>query len=283
MKLGKLPVKLDNRTLRFARYMPDKLPAPPTKIDHCSKVISWPMYANDELGDCGPAGAAHQIQAWSMYSGRAYIQPSVSAVKTAYFAITGGADTGVYLLDMLNYWRKTGISSDKIEAFASISPNLDELRLSIQLFGSAGLGLSLPDVGTFGPWTKVTGPPNPNNGHYVCAVGYDDAKKTVDVISWGKVMPMSYAFFLKYNDEGYAILNDLSLGPAGKSPEGFDFASLADDLKHLGDPVTPVPVPVPPPTPPPTPVPPPTPPPAVVPTSVTVWMSNNTKIDFTRV
>jgi hypothetical protein len=141
---------------------------------------------------------------------------------------------------MLNYWRNTGIANDKIEAFVAISPNLDELRLSIQLFGSAGLGLSLPDGGVFGPWTVLYGVPNPNNGHYVVAVGYDDATRRLTTISWGRKMSMSYDFFLKYSDENYAVLNDLALNAVGVSPEGFDYPRLLDDLKHLKDPVTPV-------------------------------------------
>jgi hypothetical protein len=240
MKLGKNPVKHDARTLRMARYLPTRLTAPPTAVDHYAKVTAWPMYSNDVLGDCGPAGAAHQIQSWSTYANKPQL-PTDAQVRAAYFAITGGADTGVYLLDMMNYWRNTGIAADKIEAFVAISPNLDELRLAVQIFGSAGLGLSLPDQGTFGPWTVVYGPPNPNNGHYVVAVGYDDALRVVKVISWGRRMSMSYDFFLKYNDEAYAVLNDLSLNAAGVTPEGFNLAQLTYDLAHLHDAVTPPP------------------------------------------
>jgi hypothetical protein len=238
MKLGKLPVKHDSRTLRFARYLPVRLTAPPPKVDRYSNVPAWPMYANDVLGCCGPAGAAHQIQSWSTY-GKGPVTPTTDQVKAAYFAITGGADTGVYLLDMLNYWRNTGIAGDKVEAFVSISPNLDELRLAVHLFGSSGLGLSLPDGGVFGPWTVLYGAPNPRNGHYVVAVGYDDATRRITTISWGRKMSMSYDFFLKYSDENYAVLNDLSLNAQGVSPAGFDYARLLDDLKHLKDPVTP--------------------------------------------
>jgi len=238
MKLGKLPVKHDSRTLRFARYMPVRLTAPPPKVDRYSNVPAWPMYANDVLGCCGPAGAAHQIQSWSTY-GKGPVTPTTDQVKAAYFALTGGADTGVYLLDMLNYWRNTGIAGDKVEAFVSISPNLDELRLAVHLFGSSGLGLSLPDAGVFGPWTVLYGAPNPQNGHYVVAVGYDDSTRKITTISWGRKMSMSYDFFLKYSDENYAVLNDLALNASGVSPAGFDYARLLDDLKHLKDPVTP--------------------------------------------
>lgn len=259
-RLGKRPPKLDSRTLRLARYIV-KLPAPPERIDHVSRVSNWPMFLNDELGICGPAGAAHQIQSWSAYADRGTITLTDAQVKKFYYGITGGADSGVYLLDMANAWRKTGIGGDFIEAFVSVNPNLDELKLTIQHFGSAGIGLSLPDQGTFGPWDRTYGPPNPNNGHYVCAVGYDDTLRMIYVISWGTVMRMSYDFFIKYCDEAYAFLNDLMIIQASQvTPEGFNFNQLQYDLAHLGDPVTPNEPPPQPPLPPPPPPVPDTPP-----------------------
>ena len=251
-RLGKLPPKHDYRTLRLSRYLTDQLPAPPPKIDHSSLVQNWRMLLNDQLGDCGPAGAAHQDMSWAGYAGRSYAVTDAQ-VKAFYFGITGGADTGVYLLDMANYWRKHQLGNDTmVEAFVSINPNLTEAKLAIQLFGSAGVGLSLPDVNTFGPWLGDYGPPNPYNGHYVCLVGYDDARKMFTAITWGEAVDMSYDFFLKYCDEAYAFLNDLSLNPGTNvSPEGFNLAQLQDDLNHLGDPVTPPDQPPPPPEPPP--------------------------------
>jgi hypothetical protein len=239
-RLGKRPPKLDHRTLRLARYLTARLPLPPLAVDHSSRVLDWPMYANDELGICGPAGAAHQVQSWSTYAERGTITPPLQQVKDDYYAITGGADAGVYLLDMLNHWRRNGIGGDRIEAFVQVSPNLDEARLAVQLFGSLGMGLSLPDQGTFGPWDRLYGPPNPNNGHYVVGVRYADAERLLDVVTWGGILRMSYDFFLKYCDEAFAVLNDLSIVEITmRSPEGFDFATLRADLDHLGDPVTP--------------------------------------------
>src|SRR5574341_265798 len=236
-KLGKRPPKIDRRTLRLARYLTVALEAPPPSIDHASAVANWPMYGNDRDGSCGPAGAAHQTQSWSTYA-ESPVTPSETTVIQDYFRITGGQDSGVYLLDMLNYWRQSGIGQDYIEAFVQVNPNITEAELSIQHFGSLGMGLALPDEGTFGPWDRVYGPPNPYNGHYVCAVAYDHAARTFEVVTWGERWVMSYDFFLKYCDEAYAMLNDLSiLQRTMVSPEGFDFAQLTEDLDHLSDPI----------------------------------------------
>ena len=55
--------------LKLADYLnKSKLPATPSVIDWCSKVTSWPMFLNDQLGDCTCAAVGHQIQAWTEYA-----------------------------------------------------------------------------------------------------------------------------------------------------------------------------------------------------------------------
>jgi len=240
MKLGKRPPKRDGRNFKLSKYLRAGLEPPPAKVDHFTKVSTWPMYGNDIYGSCGPAGAGHQIQSWSYYA-LDPLTPTRFNVLDFYFELTGGEDTGVYLLEMLRKLRNDGLAGDKIEAFIETDPSrLDEAKLSIYLFGSQGVGLALPDENTFGPWLEPTGPPNPWNGHYVPIVGYDDAARLFYVVTWGELVPMSYDWYLKYVDEAYAELNDLALiKETMVTPEGFDFATLEADLQHLSDPVTP--------------------------------------------
>src|SRR5207245_7655166 len=64
--LGKLPVRIDVRTLSHARYVDSaRLPSPPVTFDETAGVATWPMYANDRIGDCTTAAAAHMIEAWT--------------------------------------------------------------------------------------------------------------------------------------------------------------------------------------------------------------------------
>jgi hypothetical protein len=237
-RLGKLPKKFDNRTLQIARYL-RRLPVPPPTIDHASRLpADLGMMANDRLGDCTIAAAAHCVQSWSVYAERGIQTLTDAQVIAAYTAISPN-DNGATMLDALNYWRKTGVGPDKIEAFAEAPMgDIAYAKLVIQYFGSAYIGISLPDQNTFGPWTTVTGAPNPWNGHAVNLVAYDDARQMFKVCTWGEIWDMSYAWFQKYTDECYAPLNDLSLIQAtGKSPEGFDWTALQYDLAHIGDPV----------------------------------------------
>ena len=66
VRLGRLPPRTDVRTLRLGRYVDRaKLPPPPPDLDLASAVHDWPMYANDRIGDCTIAAAAHMIEAWT--------------------------------------------------------------------------------------------------------------------------------------------------------------------------------------------------------------------------
>jgi hypothetical protein len=242
LRLGKHPKKHDARTLLFSRYLP-KLPTPPVAIDHASLLpANIGMMGNDVYGDCAVAAPGHMVQSWSVYAQNP-IQTIPDTQILAAYNVLSPNDTGCYMLDVLNYWKKTGIGPDKLEAFIETSTaDLTQAKLAIDYFGSLYIGMSLPDTNTFGPWDvpSPTWKANPYNGHAVCLIAYDDARQMFKVATWGEVWDMSYGWFSKYCDESYACLNDIELIKAtGKSPEGFDWAALTDDLNHIGDPVTP--------------------------------------------
>lgn len=56
-KLGKHPPVFDDRTLRFSDYVTPALPTPPDSVTYYQKVPAWPMYYNDQYGDCTCAAA----------------------------------------------------------------------------------------------------------------------------------------------------------------------------------------------------------------------------------
>jgi len=251
-RLGKHPKKTDRRTLQLARYLPT-LPTPPTKIDHASKLpANIGMMGNDVYGDCTVAAAGHMIQSWSVYADGLLTIPDSDII--AAYKIVSPNDDGAYLLDVLNLWKKTGVGVDKIEGFVETGmADLIQAKISIQYFGSAYIGMSLPNTNTFGPWDvpNPTWSPNPYNGHAVNLMAYDDSRQMFKVATWGEIWDMSYGWFRKYCDESYAVLNDLSLlSQTGKTPEGFDWNALVYDLQHIGDPIVdPIPEPTPTPTP----------------------------------
>jgi hypothetical protein len=178
-KLGKLPKKHDRRTLRMTRYMPT-LPTPPAAIDHASLMpASIGMMGNDVYGDCAVAAPGHMVQSWSVNADNPVETIPDTQILAAYKVLSPN-DTGCYMLDVLNYWRKTGIGPDKIEGFVETGvADLVQAKLAIQYFGSLYIGMALPDTNTFGPW-DVAAPswkPDPYNGHAVCLIAYDDARQ----------------------------------------------------------------------------------------------------------
>jgi hypothetical protein len=257
-RLGKLPKKTDRRTLQLGRYLNAmKLPTPPASVDHSSRLpAKIGSMGNDKYGDCAIAAPGHMVQSWSVYADYPMATIPDTEILKSYFTLSPN-DEGCNMLDVMNYWRKTGIGGDKIEAFVETAPaSLIQAKLTILYFGSLFIGMSLPNTNTFGPWDvkKPSWPANVQNGHAVCLLSYNDNTEMFKVATWGEVWNMSYDWFRKYVDESYACLNDISLNATGLTPEGFDLKALQYDLAHIGDPIVDPPTPTPTPTP--TPVPP---------------------------
>src|SRR5438552_6015553 len=126
-------------------------------------------------------------------------------------------ENGVDMLAVLKYWRSTGLGKDKITAFAQLEPrNTTEVKDSVSLFGSCYIGIELPTFALNAPdllqvpWVvPPQGPvgdaaPNPQGGHCIPAVAYDE--RNLYVVTWGAVKSMSWQFYVDYADESYAVL-----------------------------------------------------------------------------
>jgi hypothetical protein len=246
-KLGKQRPKIDSRTLQFGAYLTKELAPPPLSVDYTKPVKEWPMMGNDQYGDCTCAAAGHMIEEWSANTGTVEILSDPQILKAYNHFAKGNPDAGANMLDVLKYWRKTGIGTDKISAFAQLEPQNDvQLRDAVNIFGAAYIGLALPnfavppntDFLTI-PWVVPgTGPvgnaaPNPNNGHCVPAVAYD--QRFIYVVTWGAIKTMSWHFYDAYADEAFAVLSsDWINKKVGTSPSGFNMAALQQDLAAVG-------------------------------------------------
>jgi hypothetical protein len=239
LKLGKLPVRVDVRTLALSRYVDRAaLPAAPTTFDETAPEHDWPMYANDRIGDCTCAAAGHMIEAWTGAATGTPVEVPESAVLDAFDHVKivdpASGEEGAVVLDVLKYWRKSGVGGHTIGAFAHVSVT-DEplLRTSAWLFGGLYLGVQLPVTAqqqATWDWTgSLSGPAAPGSwgGHAIDVVGYDDDALTF--VTWGALKQMTWAFFERYVDETYALLSQDFLA-SGKAPNGFDLAALKKDL-----------------------------------------------------
>jgi hypothetical protein len=245
-KLGKRPPVVDSRTLRFASYLAAALPPPPASVDYGDKVAMWPMYYNNEYGDCTCAAAGHMIQNWTANAGAEVICPQAS-VLTFYEHFVGDpppSDAGCDMLSVLKYWRATGLDGHKIEGFAALNlKNQTEAENSVFLTGSMYIGVALPNFAVQGdmstvPWVVPPGgpvgdaAPNPDNGHCIPAVAYDTDGLTV--VTWGETKAMSWGFYEAYADEAFAVVSQDFIGAtSGVSPVGFNLKALEGALAQL--------------------------------------------------
>ena len=252
MKLGKKAPRIDHRTFKLSKYISRViLPTPAEEVSWVTHVQNWPMYLNDQLGDCVIAGAAHSVEQWEVYANPTGLPPGVARpsdrqVLQAYEDVGGydpndpSSDNGCVMLDALNYWRKTGIGGHKIKAFMSIDPeDLVEVATAIWLFGNIFIGLQLPlSAQEQGAWTVADGGiygeqgrPGSWGGHAVMCPAMSPL--TITCITWGGVLKMSHNFFRDYCDEAYVMLSQDWFEKTGKSVSGFDMATLTADLALL--------------------------------------------------
>lgn len=241
MKLGKLAPRHDPRTLQLANYLnTGKLPPIPAQKDWSGKVRSWGMMGNDTLGDCTCAAAGHLIEEWSA-NANTEIVPADTDIISAYSAVsgydpqTGENDNGAYEIDVLNYWRNTGIANRKIYAYASLEPkNHAHIKAATYLFGGVYLGVALPlSAQSQRIWSVTRGPgsePGSWGGHAVPVVAFNS--HTLTVVTWGQLQELTWGFLDAYTDESYAILSQDFIN-GGKAPNAIDWASLQADLSKI--------------------------------------------------
>ncbi len=242
-RFGKHPPKIDYRTLRLGNYLKSSLPAPPSsydvlatvykKLDTSSPTTLFPMDGNDTLGDCTIAALAHADTVFNGLVGKKKIIPQKACVKL-YMTMTGGVDSGLNELDVLNHWQSQPVDGDKILAFIAIGvKNHVHIQQAIQLFGGVYLGFQVQEncqqeFAARKPWVPA---PLTQDGHAVFAVSYD--AKGVTVLTWGNTQQATWAWWDECVDEAYAILP--AQAKAADFDAGFDFAQLKADLAQVAN------------------------------------------------
>jgi hypothetical protein len=189
------------------------------------------MDGNDQYGDCTIAALAHAITVYRGLIGQKTVMTKTS-VDNLYFKLTGGSDSGLNELDVLNYWHKHSIDKDKILAFVSIDPkNHSHVELANWLFGGVYLGFQVQancinEFNARTPWIPGT---LTNEGHAVYAINYDSTGVTV--LTWGNTQKATWPWWDECVDECYAILPPEAEN-TGFAP-GFNYAQLQSDLNML--------------------------------------------------
>jgi hypothetical protein len=224
--------------LRFKKYLKASIAPPPASDNKLTTVYAklktnnptklFPMDGNDKYGDCTIAALAHAETVFRGLVGKKLIMLSPAVVKL-YFQLTGGVDSGMNELDVLNYWQSNRVSGDELIAFAKLDQkNHEEIEQALHLFGGVYLGFQCQEncqqeFQSHEPWTPG---PLTNDGHAVFAVAYD--QNGVTVLTWGNTQIGTWDWWDECVDEAYALLPPEAQKP-GFAP-GFDFAQLKADL-----------------------------------------------------
>jgi hypothetical protein len=249
---GRLHAQPARPQLRLGRYLSEtRLPAPPPESDWLSRVASWPMYGNDQLGDCTAAAVGHLIQALTTYGQGATVTVTDQDVLKLYEA-TGhyvpgdpSTDRGAYILDVLDHWQKVGVAGHRILAHATVDiGDQAEIERAIDLFGGIDIGVNLPQsaedqFNNGEPWTYVRGS-RTLGGHSITLGAY--TAKGPGGVTWAEVQEMDWNWFERYADEGHVVITTDWLSAQGTDPQGLDIRQLGADFAALTgrpDPIAP--------------------------------------------
>jgi hypothetical protein len=282
MKSKSLSPKSDAKpAVKFGRHRPRQTPATHPKLFKCldayltdvalppaPDTFSYAVVArtqlanilgNDELGDCTSAAACHTEEAISAAAGAPVIITREQAIafyaqSTGYVPGDPSTDQGGDEITVLTSWKKDGLVSGqhKIVGFISIpAANATLVKQAMYLFENLYFGVELPDsyVNPFPSGDGFlwdVGTPNPEQGHAFCGVGANETGILID--TWGYIGTFTYAAIAelasaKSGGNLFVVLTQEIIDRAsGKSPNGFDWATLVADINGLGGSVTVPPV-----------------------------------------
>lgn len=245
-RLGRIPTPpaMLKKNLQMAKYLPTILPATPTlPIDVTDKVVDWPMYLNDRLGDCACAAPAHMEEIFAADTGVMRIPTDADVLALyelqGYNPADPSTDQGSSMGNVLIDWR-TQWSASGVYAYCQVDQtNEDHLKLAIWLFRGLYIGIALPLTAQGQQiWDVVPDVPGRNEpgswgGHAVNVVAIN-ADESRDVITWGQRLKMTKAFWDTYVDEVYVVITqDLAAG-AKLLANGLDVDQLEADMAEIG-------------------------------------------------
>jgi len=223
MRLGRLPARVDKRTLKLTNILNvAALPPLPGQFDvdfNLHADILPQMFGNDTWGDCVIAGRANWTLRAEYFEQKIILPITTAEVLKEYWIEQGGGccrhpDNGLVMLDSLNDWRSYGWKTAKnvyaIFAFAGIDwKNHDEFCYATFLLGGGYIGIDVPEsaITQFNkeqPWTVV---PDSNivGGHCIYIVAYNNTGPIC--VTWGRRQQMTWEFLDTYCEEAYAIVD----------------------------------------------------------------------------
>ncbi len=242
-KLGRRPAKTDPHPLRLAKYLTAGLLAdPPERRDWIAPMTDIGMVLNGALGDCTCAAAGHMVQAWTAANGAQVIVPDTE-IERAYSAVSGyvpgdpSTDNGAFALDVLKYWRDTGIGGHKILGWVALNPkNRKQMTIAADLFGGVYAGFDLP-ISAHGQevWaTPAGGPvgdgtPRSWGGHMIPLLNYGPLGYVC--LTWGAPLTLTESFVETFCEEAYCVVSTDWAQDGRAAPSGVLLGELVADMQ----------------------------------------------------
>jgi len=232
----------------FAELMA-KVPVKNSYSAAVTKQGKYGMRCNDKYGCCTISNAANDIQTKSANAAHMLVVPD-ALVKSQYFGMTGGKDTGLYSDVVYKNWLSKGFFmsddrySDKLLAFAIVDPlNDDLIRFASYFFGALSYGVSLPNTAKYQmdkglPWDYIAKPtaaqgsnePASWGGHQIHVPDFTDLGETC--VTWGELQPMTKAFRKKYVDFASVTIDLNFFNAVHKIPTmGLAYKDLVADIQ----------------------------------------------------
>jgi hypothetical protein len=239
LALGKAPVRLDPRTLRYAKYVTKaSLENIPAAVNWNPNSKGFGLLGNGNEGDCVEAEYCNYLGYVGLDAGHPFTPTAAEAL--AAYKVLSAPGGGTDMLTANNYWRKTGIAGLKLFSYAAINTtDTIEFRHAVAVTGPAAIGIQLPlsaqtQTGPGETWTVGSGSQSVAGswgGHCVAVTGY--TTRSVLIETWGFTQLMDWDFFLTYVDEGYAYLSKPWIQKDGYSPSGLHWGQLLADMAQL--------------------------------------------------
>lgn len=230
-------------------------PTPPPTFDWTKgRQLKFPIYGNDQYGDCYYCAPAHLVQSWTGMAGTE-AQFDRNAIVQRYLRISGGdngLDDGTILPEF-----KSGIvgpsGPHKIEDYVQVDPN-DDAASAFAAWAFGGLLWTCSLLNTWlntqpgSVWTN-NGRPNRNAGHAMHVSGKTDASR-YQVETWGFDPPVQVTTAgVKAADSEFLACFSLEMFSAkGFAPCGLHYLDLVPLWQSIGGhalPPSPFPTPAP--------------------------------------
>ena len=244
LMLGKLPPKVDARSLKLANYLePAKLPSLLPAVNWSNACVQpFNMDGNDRIGDCVCASLANFIQVITANADGEFIVPEADVLAMYeqvghYVPGDPSTDNGATELDGMNYLRQTGLGGVKADAFADVNyQNLDEVKMATMLFGGCYIGITVcqGDMDAFqagNPWDTTYTPGNALGGHAVAILDYD--ADGGNLYTWTKLQRFTWDWFKQRVDESHALVMYAWVSSVGTAPSGLNLQQLEADVTQV--------------------------------------------------